>query len=74
MEFIATSTTGLMYDEKAEAAWAYNAATRELYTFDNEQSVKAKRRYCIENGLAGVMFWEYNCDDENSTLLKALVL
>ena len=70
--FIVNSTTGEMYDEKAEAAWAYNEITRELYTFDNERSVKAKRDYCIKNGLAGVMFWEYNCDDDNSSLLKSL--
>jgi len=71
-EFAEKTATGLQYDKKAEAAWAYNAETRELYTFDNERSVRAKRNYCINNGLAGVMFWEYNCDDDTSPLLKAL--
>jgi len=72
MDFTAGSSTGLMYDDVAEAAWAYDNSKRELYTFDNDRSVNAKRKYCIDTGLAGVMFWEYNCDDENSTLLKAL--
>ncbi|MCL2407224.1 MAG: glycosyl hydrolase family 18 protein [Defluviitaleaceae bacterium] len=72
-EFVEKSTTGLVYDEKAEAPYAFNARTRELYTFDNERSLKAKAAYCKENNLAGVMFWEYNCDDEDSTLLKCLV-
>jgi len=72
VDFIKNSTTGLMYDEKAEAAWAYNAETRELYTFDNAQSVAAKRKYCIDKGLAGVMFWAYGSDSEDSELLRAL--
>jgi len=63
---------GLSYDEKAEAPYAYNAKDKTFVTFDNERSLKAKRKYALAQGLAGVMFWEYSCDDEQSSLLKAL--
>jgi chitinase len=65
---------GLLYDEKAEAPYAYNAKERTFITFDNERSLKAKHKYAKSQGLGGVMFWEYSCDDENSSLVSALAL
>ena len=64
--------SGLQYDEKAEAPYVYDAEAKEFITFDNPRSLEAKRKYCIDNGLYGIMFWEYSSDDENSTLLKAM--
>jgi chitinase len=64
----------LLYDEKAEAPYAYNSRERTFITFDNERSLKAKHKYAKFQGLGGVMFWEYSCDDENSSLLSALAL
>jgi len=58
------------YDEKAETAHVY--IDREFFSFDNPRSLKAKIDYIRERKLAGIMFWEYACDDENSTLLKAI--
>jgi len=65
---------GLLYDEKAEAPYAYNAKERTFITFDNERSLKAKRKYVKTEGLAGIMFWEYSCDDSQSTLLNAVAM
>jgi len=62
----------IKYDEKAEAPYVYDAKSREFITFDNPRSLAAKMEYVRKTGLAGVMFWEYYCDDENSILLKAL--
>jgi len=64
---------GLQYDEKAEAPYVYDKAAREFITFDNPRSLAAKMKYVRESGLGGIMFWEYACDDANSTLLKAMV-
>ena len=64
---------GLQYDAQAEAPYAYDAKEKAFITFDNPRSLKAKMAYVKETGLAGIMFWEYSCDDENSTLLKNLV-
>jgi chitinase len=63
---------GLLYDEKAEAPYAYNGQERTFITFDNERSLKAKRKYVKTQGLGGIMFWEYSQDDVNSTLVNAL--
>lgn len=50
------------WDEKAQAAYAFNEQNNQFFTFDDEESVKAKCRYVKEKGLAGVMFWEYRSD------------
>ena len=63
---------GLSYDEKAHAPYAFNSKEKTFITFDNERSLKEKHKYAKKEGLAGVMFWEYSCDDEHSTLLNAL--
>ena len=64
---------GLQYDTQAEAPYAYDAREKAFITFDNPRSLKAKMAYVKDTGLAGIMFWEYSCDDEDSTLLKNLV-
>ena len=63
---------GYLYDEKAEAPYSYNEKERTFITFENEKSLKAKVKYVKEQNFLGIMFWEYTCDDENSTLLKAI--
>ena len=62
----------LMYDETAEAPYAFNPEEKEFITFDNPRSLKAKCEYVKKRKLYGIMFWEYTCDDDNSTLLKAI--
>ena len=64
--------SGLQYDEKAQAPYVYDAKAREFITFDNPRSLAAKMEYVQATGLGGIMFWEYSCDDEDSTLLKAM--
>jgi len=62
----------ILYDEKAEAAYAYDSNNHTLISFDNPRSLKAKCDYARERGMLGIMFWEYTCDDEHSTLLNAM--
>jgi chitinase len=62
----------IQYDEKAETAWFYDPATREFLSFDCPRSLRAKKKYARETGLAGVMFWQYYGDTQDSMLLKAL--
>ncbi|MCL2839759.1 MAG: glycosyl hydrolase family 18 protein [Defluviitaleaceae bacterium] len=64
--------SGLKYDNKAEAAYAYDPTTREFISFDNPRSLTAKMKYVKDNGLGGIMFWEYSHDDDKSTLLKSI--
>jgi len=63
---------GEQYDEAAQTAFAYNKETREFFSYDSPRSLAAKVEYVKNTGMAGIMFWEYSMDDENSTLLKAI--
>jgi chitinase len=50
------------YDSTAEAAFALNRITMQFVTFDDERSITAKAKYCRQNNLGGVMFWELSQD------------
>ena len=51
-----------VYDEEAHALYSYNAATRELVSYDNPQVVRRKVDYIKGLGLGGSMFWEASGD------------
>lgn len=57
------------WDDEAKAPFLYNGD--EFITYDDEESIAQKVKYVKENGLGGVMFWEYKCD-RTHTLMKAL--
>ena len=58
------------YDAQAEAAYRFNSTTGELISYNNERSVKAKARYALEQGLAGIFHWEV--DGDNGELTNAM--
>lgn len=51
-----------LFDDAAQAAYSYDAAARELISYDNLQSVRAKSAYLVGKGLGGAMFWEASDD------------
>lgn len=55
-------------DEKANAPYLFNAASKQFITYEDEQSVKSKCEYVLDHQLAGVMFWEYDSDPKNYLL------
>lgn len=57
------------YDAQAEAPYLYNPTRKELITFEDETSVRAKADFAEEKGLAGVFSWEIDAD--SGRLLKA---
>lgn len=57
-------------DEKAQAPWIYG--NNIFISYDDSKSIAAKCNYVKENKLAGVMVWEYNSDDDASTLVNAI--
>ena len=59
------------WDENAKAPYLFNSETNQLITYDDEESVKYKCRYVIDNNMAGVMFWQY-ANDTNEYLLDAI--
>lgn len=50
------------YDEKCEAAYCYSAAKRELISYDNPRSVKAKCDFVKKHNLGGILVWELSGD------------
>jgi chitinase len=48
----------VFFDDKAVATWSYNPETRELVTYDDARSAKAKANYISEMRLGGAFFWE----------------
>ncbi|KAJ7267504.1 glycoside hydrolase superfamily [Mycena rebaudengoi] len=50
-------------------SYSYNAATKELVTYDTPAIVKLKAQYTVTNNLAGSMFWELSTDKVGSESL-----
>lgn len=59
------------WDENARAPYLFNSETNQLVTYDDEESVKLKCEYVIDNNMAGMMFWQY-ASDPNEYLLDAI--
>lgn len=49
-------------DGKFNATWAYDAAKREYWSFDDPTAVAEKAKYAQSLGLGGVDFWEVGND------------
>ena len=59
------------WDEKAKAPYLFNNETKQLVSYDDEESVKLKCAYVREHNMAGVMFWQY-ASDPKEYLLNAI--
>ena len=59
------------WDDKAKAPYLWNAETKQLVTYDDEESVKLKCAYVREHKMAGVMFWQY-ASDPKEYLINAI--
>lgn len=60
------------WDENAMAPYLYNPDKKLFVTYDDEQSVKLKTRYAIDNKLGGIMFWQLRDDKYDNGLLNAI--
>ncbi|OLN88735.1 Endochitinase B1-like protein 1 [Colletotrichum chlorophyti] len=47
-----------VFDAQAGALYSYDAASRELVTYDNVQSARFKADWLVGKGLGGAVFWE----------------
>ena len=56
-------------------AWIFNVTdrpeTNQLIVYDDEESVKLKCEYVIDNNMGGMMFWQY-ASDTSEYLLDAI--
>lgn len=59
------------YDERAGVPYLYKNDGSEFISYDNRRSIIEKSEYIIEQGLAGMMYWE-NGLDTTGALLDAM--
>ena len=57
------------WDDHAKAPYLFDGST--FISYDDEQSIKEKCKYILDNGLLGLMYWEHSCDPTGE-LLKAI--
>lgn len=60
------------WDSKAQVPYLVDADGDFVCSFDNPKSLEIKCKYLLDRGMLGVMYWEYNCDDADGTLRKAV--
>ena len=49
-------------DDVAKVPYLVNEKTKEIISYEDEESVKERCKYVLENKMGGVMFWEYDSD------------
>ena len=60
-----------LYDEKHNAAFAWNEKEKGFISYDNPRSIEAKGNWVLEQGFAGVFAWEVTHDKDNQ-LVEAM--
>ena len=66
--------SGFVYhwDKQASAPYIYHPTKKLFFTYDDGVSVALKTRYCIQNKLNGIMFWQLVDDSFNNGLLNVI--
>ena len=57
----------------AQAPWLFNAAERVFVSYEDPKSIGIRARLAKDRGLRGVFMWELTGDDEQHSLLDAMV-
>ncbi len=50
------------WDDAAQVPWLYDADKGVMITYDDPESMALKTQYVVDQGLGGVMFWEFTQD------------
>lgn len=59
------------WDARVQAAWLWHAGSRTLVSYEDPEAIAAKATYARERGLAGVMYWQHDQDDDEHLLDSA---
>ena len=60
------------FDEDCQVPYVYDSQTGFFASYDNPTSIDIKAKYAKDQGLAGLMFWQYG-QDKNDMLITALI-
>jgi len=55
-------------DEIAKVPYLVNEKTKEIISYEDEESIKERCKYVLANKMGGVMFWEYDSDPKHYLL------
>jgi chitinase len=69
--YLNNSNYNYYYDSKAGVPYIISTDGKTFISYDNARSIADKSEYIIDNGLAGMMYWE-NGLDTTGTLLLAM--
>ena len=61
-----------MWDKDARVPYLADKDGNPVMGYDNPRSLKKKCKFIKKNHLLGIMYWQYDADDENGTLRKTL--
>lgn len=61
------------WQPQAQSPWLYNAGQRIFISYEDPRSIALRARFAREQGLAGVFMWELTGDDEQASLLNAML-
>ena len=63
---------GLKWNDVQKVPYVVDSNGNVAWTFDNAESIKLKCDWVKANSLGGIMYWQYDGDDVNKTLQKAV--
>jgi len=58
---------------QAQSPWLYNPRENVFISYEDPRSIGLRARFAREQGLAGVFMWELTGDDEQASLLNAML-
>lgn len=60
------------WDDESKAPFLWNSAQKIFLSYEDPESIAAKVDFILQNNLGGAMFWEYNEDSDDKSLLNAI--
>ena len=61
------------WQPQAQSPWLYNAGEKIFISYEDPRSIGLRAQFAREQGLAGVFMWELTGDDEQASLLNAML-
>ncbi|GAB3060427.1 glycoside hydrolase family 18 protein [Stenotrophomonas tumulicola] len=61
------------WQPQAQSPWLYNAGEKVFISYEDPRSIAIRSHYAHSEGLRGVFMWELTGDDEQASLLDAML-
>lgn len=71
-ELIASGDYQRYWDDVSNAPYLWNAKDKIFVTYEDPESISRKVQFIKKHKMGGAMFWEYNEDSDERTLLNAI--